>query len=280
MMNQNGKVTVMKKLISKISLALLISALLFVQSASFFAADSYITLYGFSFDINDNGEAVIHEYDDRSENVVIPEKLLGANVVAIDDYAFFGDTVITSVSFENATHLNYIGIDAFYGCTGIKALNIPANIGTVKFGSFQNCTGLENAVIEDGLTSIGDQAFMGCSSMKYIEIPDSVTSISNTAFTNCEKLVIYCNEGSYAQAYAEEQNIPYLLIREYELGDANLDGNVTIRDVTTIQLYRAGFMDLPTFRGENFADVTKDGKVNIRDATMIQMKLADLIDSF
>ena len=39
-------------------------------------------------------------------------------------------------------------------------------------------------------------------------------------------------------------------------------------------------MDLPTFRGENFADVTKDGKVNIRDATMIQMKLADIIDSF
>lgn len=271
----------MKKLVSKISLALIISAMLFVQSASFFAADSYITLYGFSFDINENNEAVIHLYDDRSETVVIPEKLLGANVVAIDDYAFFGDTVITSVSFEKATHLNSIGIDAFYGCTEIKTLNIPASIGAVQFGSFQNCTGLENAVIEDGLTSIGDQAFMGCSSMKYIEIPDSVTSISNTAFTNCDKLVIYCNEGSYAQEYAEQKEIPYLLIYNYELGDVDLNRTINIRDVTTIQLFRAGILDeLPTFRGKHYADVTKDGKVNIRDATMIQMKLVDLIDNF
>ena len=261
----------------------LISALALICGIQFtvYAADSYITLYGFSFDINDNGEAVIHEYDDRSENVVIPEKLLGANVVAIDDYAFFGDTVITSVSFENATHLNYIGIDAFYGCTGLKTLNIPASIGAVQFGSFQNCTGLENAVIESGLTSIGDQAFMGCTSMKYIEIPDSVTSISNTAFKNCGKLVIYCNEGSYAQEYAEQRNIPYLLIYNYELGDVDLNRTINIRDVTTIQMFLAGILDeLPTFRGKHYADVTKDGKVNIRDATKIQMKLAGLIDNF
>ena len=256
-------------------------AVIMLSCVTVFAADSYITLNGFTFDINKNGDAVIHEYDDRSETVEIPEKLLGANVVSIDDYAFFGDTVITSVSFKKATHLNYIGINAFYGCTGIKTLNIPANIGTVKFGSFQNCTGLENAVIEDGLTSIGDQAFMGCSSMKYIEIPDSVTSISNTAFTNCEKLVIYCNEGSYAQEYAEQKEIPYLLIYNYELGDVDLNRTINIRDVTTIQMFKAGILDeLPSYRGKHYADVTKDGKVNIRDATMIQMKLADLIDNF
>ena len=270
----------MKKSIFRFCLVLLISTLLFVQSASFFAADSYITLYGFSFDINDNNEAVIHLYDDRSANVAIPEKLMGANVVAIDDYAFFNDSVITSVSFENANHLTSIGDYAFYGCTKLKTLNVPASIGTIQFGTFQTCTGLESAVIENGLTSIDNQAFLGCSSLEYVEIPDSVTSIAANAFKNCGKLVIYCNEGSYAQAYAEEQNIPYLLIREYKLGDANLDGTVSIRDVTTIQLYRAGLMDLPTFRGKSFADVTKDGKVNIRDATMIQMKLADLIDSF
>lgn len=256
-------------------------AVIMLSCVTVFAADSYITLNGFTFDINKNGDAVIHEYDDRSETVEIPEKLLGAKVVAIDDYAFFNDSVITSVSFDNAKHLSRIGDYAFYGCTKLRTLNIPASIGTIQFGTFQNCTGLESAVIENGLTSIGNQAFLGCSSLGYVEIPDSVTSIAANAFKNCGKLVIYCNEGSYAQTYAEEHNIPYLLIREYELGDANLDGNVNIRDVTTIQLFRAGMLDsVPTFRGKSFADVTKDGKVNIRDATMIQMKLADLIDSF
>ena len=262
---------IMKKLISKIGLFLIVLTLLFVQSANFFAADSYITLYGFSFDITNN-EAVIHLYDDRSADVVIPEKLMGANVVAIDDYAFFNDNVITSVSFEKALHLRYIGIDAFYGCSEIKSLNIPSAINTIQYGAFQNCTGLESATIEDGLTSIDKQAFMGCGSLKYIVIPDSVTSISDTAFKNCDNLVIHCGEGSYAQTYAEEQNIPYMIIGDYKLGDVNLDGKVNIRDVTYIQLYRVGNIErLPEYRGRGLGDINGDGEVTMRDATLIQL---------
>ena len=270
-----------RKFISIISFALIIAALLFAQSVSFFAADSYISLYGFTFDIDSNNEATIHKYDDRSANLVIPEKLMSANVTAIDQYAFYGDEVITSVSFENAVQLREIGVYAFYGCKALETLNIPSFISTVQSGTFRNCSGLKSAVIADGLTSIDDQAFAGCSSLEYIEIPDSVTSISDSAFKNCNKLVIYCNEGSYAQSYAMDNKIPYLLIREYQLGDANLDGSVNIRDVTYIQLYRAGLIDsIPTFRGRNYADVTKDGKVNIRDATMIQLKNVGLISGF
>lgn len=267
----------MRKIISIICFAVIIAAMLCSQFATVFAADSYITLKGFTFDINSSNEAVIHGYDDRSADVVIPEKLLGADVVAIDNYTFFNDTAITSVSFSNATHLKTIGVNAFYGCKGLKSLSIPASIDSIPYGAFQNCTGLESVTIENGVTSISDQAFGGCTSLGYIEIPDSVTSISGSAFKNCTNALIYCNEGSYAQTYASQQSIDNILIREFKLGDANLDGIVNIRDVTYIQLFRVGKISrIPAFRGECFADVTGDGRVNIRDATMIQLSLVGL----
>lgn len=61
-------------------------ALIILGTVTVCAADSYVTLYGFSFDINDSGEAVIHGYDNRSADVKIPNKLLGSNVAVIDDY--------------------------------------------------------------------------------------------------------------------------------------------------------------------------------------------------
>ena len=65
-------------------LALMIAAVCCCMTAAH-AADSYIELDGFSFDINDKGEAVIHEYNGDQTDIVIPQKLLRATVIGIDD---------------------------------------------------------------------------------------------------------------------------------------------------------------------------------------------------
>ena len=289
------------KFITKIcSIALI---LLIIGSATVFANDSYVTLYGFSFDINENGEAVIHDYDDRSADVVIPEKLLKAFVTEIDDYAFFNDKEITSVSFENASRLNKIGANAFSGCDNLTELNIPSSVNEIGFGAFQNCSNLESVAFESGITSlpnqlfyncaslkrvvlpdtleaIGNVAFANCSGLKEIEIPDSVTSIDKNAFKNCVNLCIFCNEGSAAARIAEENGWNVRIIKVFELGDSNLDGKFNIRDATIIQLAGIGRAVIPTFRGKNYADVNRDGKTNVRDVTLIQMKIAKMIDSF
>ena len=59
------------------------------------------------------------------------------------------------------------------------------------------------------------------------------------------------------------------------LGDANLDGNITIKDVTQIQRHCA---ELIALSGDNYtaADVDKSGKVAIKDATYVQMFLAEM----
>ena len=150
------------------------------------AEDSSITLYGFSFTVNDDGNAVIHSYDNRSTDVVIPKTLLGAEV--IDDYAFFGNTEINSISFENCDGLKSIGTNAFYGCTGIKDIIIPASVTEIGFGAFQNCASLETVSFGNAITTIPKQLFYNCESLKSVVVPDSVESLGDRCFSGCTSL--------------------------------------------------------------------------------------------
>ena len=62
--------------------------------------------------------------------------------------------------------------------------------------------------------------------------------------------------------------------RSYILGDADMDGKVTITDVTVIQMFTA---EIPEEAfSEAAADVNGDGTVNVIDATLIQEFLAEL----
>ena len=260
----------------KFSLCVLLSALLiFSCAAVFHASDSYLALYGFSFTVNNNNEATIHEYDDRSPDVTIPGTLLGARVVCIDDYAFFGDASITSLSFGNAQYLRTIGINAFYGCSGLQAVDLPGNITEIGFGAFQNCSELKRLVIGEGITVIPSQCFYQCSSLSEAYLPGSVTEIRSRAFDLCDNLVICTPSQGYAFQYALDHNIPVIPTdTECVLGDSNADGSVSINDVTLIQQYLA---ELETLEGTCHcaADANQDGTVDIEDATVIQLYLAE-----
>lgn len=44
-----------------------------------------------------------------------------------------------------------------------------------------------------------------------VHIPDSVTSIGEGAFSACKELTIHAPAGSYAEQYAKENNIPFVV---------------------------------------------------------------------
>lgn len=62
-------------------------------------------------------------------------------------------------------------------------------------------------------------------------------------------------------------------------GDVNLDGDVSIKDVTILQQYLASKITLNAQQLAN-AKVTKDGAIDIRAATLIQRYIASLITKF
>ncbi|WP_407382444.1 leucine-rich repeat protein [Ruminococcus sp.] len=294
------------KNLKKLGTLLLACALLCLSPPVVSAAENYIVLYGFAFDISSDNEAVIHGYDDRSAEVALPQSLMGADVTRIDDYAFFRDTTITSVSFEKATALKTIGVNAFHGCSGLTSLALPKGLEALSFGAFQNCASLRELTLSEGIgaipaqcfygcsslnsvtipesvTEIGERAFMNCAGLRVVEIPDTTERIAANAFDGCDEVVVYCRTGSLAHRYAVENTLSYVLTDAepvtvtYRIGDADGDGNISILDVTVILRKLA---DLPVLSfSERAADVGADG-LDITDATKIQRYLAELYDPY
>lgn len=77
----------------------------------------------------------------------------------IDDYAFYGNQNLYSVSFPES--IVSIGKYAFGGCISIAAITIPKNIEYVDNFSFYNCRDLKKILIE-GNTQLYESAFAWC----------------------------------------------------------------------------------------------------------------------
>ncbi len=138
----------------------------------------------------------------RLEYVEFPEKLTTIGSFAFY-YCFRLEEVVLS---ESITHIDG---SAFGGCP-IKKVVVPESLASIVEKTFWECEELEIVVIGGKVEEIGSEAFSKCTSLEAIIIPDSVNSISDDAFKDAnEEMVIYCNEGSYAEEYAVRNNIKY-----------------------------------------------------------------------
>lgn len=128
------------------------------------------------------------------------------SVTNIGYSAFSNCTALTSINIPN--RVTSIGNDAFNNCKGLTSITIPNSVTTIGNSAFVYCTGLKSITIPNSVTSIGDYAFYSCTELKSINIPNSVTTIGNEAFVYSTNLTIYCEQGSYAETYANTNNIP------------------------------------------------------------------------
>ncbi|MCD7772083.1 MAG: leucine-rich repeat protein [Oscillospiraceae bacterium] len=173
----------------------------------------YLSLDGILFSI-DMSVLVYYPFakGDTSMAYVVP-----GTVTSIEDYAFYGSTSLTSVTFSgnvtsigdyafyNCTSLTNmiipssvksIGERAFMGCISLTSIDIPGGVRSIGNGVFYGCSGLISITIPDSVTSIDMWAFMGCTSLTGIDIPDSVTKIGNHAFEGCTSLISVTIPGS------------------------------------------------------------------------------------
>ncbi len=103
---------------------------------------------------------------------------------------FSGCSNLESVTFAEGSQLTSIGSSAFYGCSSLTSIEIPAGVTSIEDSAFYGCNNLEEVTFAEGsqLTSIGDYAFIRCSSLQSIEIPAGVTSIGGSLFYGCSNL--------------------------------------------------------------------------------------------
>ena len=118
------------------------------------------------------------------------EELSYAEAAAVTDIGrkFAGYSIIAFNELKYFTGITEIPRSAFYECSSLWKIIIPANIVTIANSAFDNCDLLTNVNIPDSVTSIGGSAFYNCTSLTSVTIPDSVTSIGDYAFGNCSSL--------------------------------------------------------------------------------------------
>ena len=93
----------------------------------------------------------------------------------------------------------------------IVALRLLAGIESIGNRAFYGCSSLTDITLPYGLTSIGEFAFYGCEYLERVTVPASVTSIGGFAFEHCPALTIFGDAGSFVEAFARENHIPFVI---------------------------------------------------------------------
>jgi len=156
--------------------------------------------------ITTNGTIVITGYNGPGGAVTLPGTINGLPVTTIGDYAFAGQTNITTVTipssvttilvaaFENAgltsvelpDSVTNIGWEVFSHCTRLTSITIPGSVTSIGQSVCDSCPNLMSATV--GSASIGDYQFYGCSNLANVSIGNTVKIIGAQAFANCTSL--------------------------------------------------------------------------------------------
>lgn len=98
---------------------------------------------------------------------------------------YINDQLVADVKLTSATIIEGY---AFYGCSAVTNIIIPASVTKIYGYAFADCQNLVSVVISDGVEYIGGHAFTRCANLESITIPASVTFMGWNAFSGCNSL--------------------------------------------------------------------------------------------
>ena len=126
--------------------------------------------------------------NDNSLNALLMSTSFGASIETIGDEAFM-NTRITS--FNSGTSLVRIGVSAFQG------------------------TSLNSLYLSKSVSTIGESAFCD-TNLQWVKLEKNLRNIGANAFAGNAGLTIRCYRNSAAYRYAENEQIPYEFIDNYD----------------------------------------------------------------
>ncbi len=136
----------------------------------------------------------------------------------------FSNIPTMNFSYEDVGN-NQLTITSYNGSSanitvplGIDSLNTAE----ISNGAFSNNANIESVNVPNTVTKIGI-SFENCNNLKEVVIPNSVTDIAENAFNGSENVTIYCNSDSFAEQYAKDNNIPYVLLDVCAVGNTSVN---------------------------------------------------------
>ena len=85
---------------------------------------------------------------------------------------------------------------------------VTSKVSEIYATTFYDCKKLQEVILPETIKRIGNFAFSHCVSLVKINLPSSISYIATEAFYECGNLTIYCDQGSYADTFAADHNIP------------------------------------------------------------------------
>ncbi len=128
-------------------------------------------------------------YADKVKSIEI-----GPGITQIGDWAFANFTKLETLDFSHANSLYSIGNSAFSGCTALRDIIYPSDLGVGITGlganAFRNCSSLMGFCLSDGeygqYLSYG--VFEGCTSLQSVTLPKTLLTLADNTFKDCESL--------------------------------------------------------------------------------------------
>lgn len=136
-----------------------------------------------------DGNAYLTNYKNRSEQIIIPDKIGKYAVVGLGENLFVGtQTEVQNVVIPNT--VTTIGVKAFANCKNLNSITIPESVKKIEAGAFYNCSNLSNITFEGDIFNVSKDAFS--STAWYNNKPDGVIYIGKVA---------YASKGNYDTCY-------------------------------------------------------------------------------
>ncbi len=260
------------------------SAVVLSSAADDVDSDYYIS-GDYTYSVLGTTDAKIVGYSGNADILQIPEKIDNYTVSYIGDYAFMMCDSITDVTLSDS--VISIGEGAFIGCSSLEKINIFSSECEI----FDSEYTLPEWVAIRAYTNSEAHAYAIKYNREFIslgylpgdDIPTEEPTVETQAPTDEPTDIPTEASPDQPQPTEEPTEVPTEEPTEvptqpaFVLGDADLDGEVSVMDASLIQMFLVGKIDISGI-ATLAADADKDGEVSVMDASLIQMFLVGKIE--
>ena len=142
----------------------------------------------------------------KDKVIVVPEKISGAEVVAVAMGAFFENEDVVAIVLPDTVKM--IEETAFNGCGKLKYVYFGSGLKETGNMVFGFCKSIEKVELPEGIERIGGIIAFNCASLKEIIVPASATDIPNGIMLSDDYSgVIKTPSGSEAEKVALEYGL-------------------------------------------------------------------------
>lgn len=165
-------------------------------------------------------------------NLIVSED--NPNLTYYNGALYNGDMSMLYQVLSNRTGENFCMPDdvktidtyAFWNLQNVKNVKLSSNVKEIPSYSMSSMGSVENVVLSDSVKEIAERAMVNNSQLNQVSIPKSVTSISNKAFKGDANVKIYTTQGSTADSFGQENNIPVIYTAELDTDFVDSNENV------------------------------------------------------